>query len=225
MTDVAPAMMSILKLMEPLRRLHSIASVKITGKIEAKYKSDLIVRMLRRASDTDAYFQEYQDTIEQGDQAARSNDFSTAIAKYRRALEEGEDFCFVYGAHEVMLKSGKYQGQCFDLAFIQVKFALESKLAVIYLNLGKYSRAHAWISLAVDDIYHYLNIEKGSGRPAHAAHVNVVTIAAQVSEGLEMAERAVEQIEVQHNPGDLDLAMKQKGLKTKLERVKMILQG
>lgn len=225
MTDVAPPMTSILKLLEPFRRLHSIASVKITGKIDAKYKSDLIVRMLRRATDTDAYFQEYQDAMEQGDQAARNNEFPTAIAKYRRALEEGDDFCGVYNTHEVLLESGKYQGQCFDLAFIQIKFALKSKLALIYLHLGNHERAHAWINLAVKDIYHYLHRKERTGRPVDAAHVSVSTIAAQVSEGLKLAERAVEEIEVQLNPGDINLAMKQKRLKTKLEHVKMMLRG
>ena len=227
MTDVAPSEMSILKLMEPFRRLHSIASVTITGKIEAKYKSDLIVRMLRRAGDTDAYFQEYQDTMEQGDQAATNRDYSTAIARYRRALEEGDDFCAVYNDHDIMLKSGKYQGQCFDLAFIQIKFALEYKLAVIYLNLGNHRRAHAWISLAVEDLYSYPNIKKRFERPANAAHASVSTIAAQASEVLELAERAVEEMkeEAQCDPGDLGLAEKQERSERALRGVKKLLQG
>lgn len=52
-------------------------------------------------------------------------------------------------------------------------------------------------------------------------------MAAQASEGLKSAERAVEEMKdaVQHDPGDLDLAPKLKHLKTRLEYVTKMLQS
>ena len=215
--------MTILKLMEPFRRLHSIAPVKITGKTEAKYKSDLIARMLRRARDTDPYLQEYQDTMEQGDQAATIKDYPTAIANYKRALEEGCDFCAFYDVDKIILESGKFRGQYFDVAFGQIKFALEMKLASTCLNFGKHTHAREWIILAVDDINRSLYQSKRSGL---ATHARTHMIAAEASEGLELAERAVEEMkeEMLHNPGDSDLAVKQDRLKSRLEKVKEMLQ-
>ena len=232
----APAVTSILKLMEPFRRLYSIAPVKVTGKIEAKYRSDLIARISRRAwdgyTDFDAHLQEYQDTIEQGDQAATNKEFPTAIARYKRALEEGDDFCHIHTvvADKIILQSENFRGHTFEEAFIQIKFALKYKLAVIYLNLGNHKRAHEWISLAVEDIYYLLDKIEHFGRSLYAvpSSVSDSTIAAQVSEGLELAERAVEEMkeeaEAQCDPGDLDLAEKQERLEMALGGVKKLLQ-
>ena len=223
-TDLAPAMRTILKFMEPFRRLHSIASAKITGKIEPKYKSDLIARILsRRALDPDASFQEYQDTMEQGDQASANGEYSTAIEKYRTALEEGTDFSSTYDTCEMFLENERFRDQSFKSAFFQIKFAIETKLAVIYLNTGSHTRARAWICLAVDVIHDHLlwMLSRGPG------DVSIHTIAAQASEGLELAERAAEEMEeeVLHQPRNLDLAGKLKFLKLKLDYVKKTLQG
>lgn len=222
-TDLAPSM-RILKSMEPFRRLHSIASVKITGNIKAKYKSDLIARILRRAGrDTEAHFQECQDTMEQGDQAATNRDYSIAIAKYRKALGEGTDFDSTYDTCEMFLENENFYGQSFKAAFCQIKFALEMKLATIYYNIGHHTRARAWICLAVDHIQHHLRM-MASGGPAD---IRRYTIAAQVSEGLELAERAAEEMKKQmlHNPGNLDLAAKHERLRSRLDYVKKMLQA
>lgn len=217
MTGVAPAMMTILKLMEPFRRLYGMASVRITGKVEAKYKSDLITRMMKPALDIDAFFQECQDSMEQGDQAATNKEFSTAIARYKRALEEGEDFCGVNGVYRTILKSGNFRGQCFEIAFTQIKFALGIKLAITYINLGDHHRAHEWIVHTVAEIGYFSYM-------SDIAFASVFKIAARAGEWLNLVEQAAEVMKKaeQHGRGgsDLaDLAMK------KLKTVKILVRG
>ena len=47
-TGIAPTTTRILQLLEPFRRLHSMASVRITGQIDVEYKLDLIAKFQRK---------------------------------------------------------------------------------------------------------------------------------------------------------------------------------
>lgn len=209
-TGVAPTTTSISKLLEPFRRLRSMASVIITGQIEVKYKADLITEMLRQAPEIDTFVQEIQDTIEQGDQAAINKDYCTAVAKYTRALEDNEDCIRIYDTSEVKtsevtLKSGKYNGLSFHTAFVATLLALNIKLAITYLNRQNHSRAHQWISLALEQIEPYRQL--AGTPPGGAGYARICSIAARASEGLGLVERAVEDMKeaVWHDPGDSEL--------------------
>lgn len=199
------------KLLEPLCRLRGMALVNITGQIETEHKKHLIERMVERLPEINAIVQEVQDTIAQGDQAASDKDYCTALGKYKRALDDNDDFSCQYGAPDIVLKAGRFKGQTLDIVFFQTSFALRSKLAIVYLKLKNYSRAHDWTIPNLVQIHGY--------RQRGAACASIYSIAAQASEGLGLIERAVGEMNeaVWHDPRDSKLATELVRLKRKTQ--------
>lgn len=212
-TSVAPTTRTILKLLEPFRRLDSMVSVRITGKIEVEYKTDLIAKMMRQAPGMDTFVQEVQDTMKQGDQAAINKDCSAAKAKYTRALEDLKDgYCLHdsktgYCLYDSMTicQSGTYNGQSLHTAFVQTMLNLSIKIAITYLKRKSHSRAHKWIHLALAQINPFRRV--AGARPGGAGCAIMYSIAAAASEGLGLVERATEEMKeaVRHDPGDSKL--------------------
>ncbi len=148
-TDVATTTTSVLKLLEPLRRLHSLASVKIVGHISIEYKSALIDKMLK-LPDIDAVVQKVQETVKEGDQATISKDYSIAVAKYKRAVDDVADyFCWLVHSYSTIYIRGKHSRETYDTVFDDNMLDLCTKLAVVHVKLQNYLRAHQWISCAL----------------------------------------------------------------------------
>lgn len=51
---------SVLKLLRPFRRVHGMASVRITGLIEGDYRSDLITKMLEEHQTAIPFFKRFK---------------------------------------------------------------------------------------------------------------------------------------------------------------------
>lgn len=196
-TGVAPTTTSILKLLEPFHRLHSMALVRITGQIESGYKADLITKMSKQAPAIHTVIQEIRNVIDQCDQVASIDDSSTTISKLGRAWEDSED---------------QSRANPFHPVFHLIRSELEVKLAETYLKLDNHSRAHEWISLTMALITPYPPIPRNRPRAAAyiggATYASVYSLAAQASEGLGLVGRAVEEMRaaVWHDPGGSKLA-------------------
>ena len=205
-TRVPSGTTSILKLLEPLRRLHSLPSASITGPVSDEYKSILVERMLKQP-DTDTAMQDVHDIMDQGTQASRNKDYSVAIAKYQRAVEDITEYSYWFEeAPSSVLKRGRFSGQTFDTAYAEILLDLKTKLAIAHLEIGSHSRAHEWIARALEEI-NLFGLFRAC--PGGAADAKTYSIAAQASEGLGLVERAFEEMKkaVWHDPGDSRLAI------------------
>ena len=131
---------SVLKLLEPFRRIRGMASVKITGLIEDDYRSDLIASMLKQAPEGDVVLQEIQDAIKEGDQAASIHDYSTAVSRFRKAFDDMDDYRNIYDPADVV-ESG---GQSLFIAFAQMLVILTTKLVVGNLKLKNFRQVSYW---------------------------------------------------------------------------------
>ncbi len=209
-TGVATSTTSILKLLEPLRRLHSLASVKIVGHISNEYKSILIDKMLK-LPDVDVAVQKIQETVKEGDQATISKDYSIAVAKYKRAVDDNTDYSMWLSVKTTMYTRGKHSKETYHTVFYDNMLDLYTKLAVVHVKLQNYLRAHQWISCLLkrtkpDDL-------------TSVENANIYSIAAQASEGLRMVERAVGEMRkaVRHHPQDPRLSMELLRLEGKMQ--------
>ncbi len=204
-TRVPSGTTSILKLLEPLRRLHSLQSASITGPVSDEYKSILVERMLKQP-DTDTAMQDVHDIMDQGTQASRNKDYSVAIAKYKRAIEDIAEYsCWFEEAPSSVLKRGRFSGQTFNTAYLETLLNLNTRLAIAHLKTGSHSRAHEWITRALKHI-NIIGLLRAC--PGGAADAKIYSIAAQASEGLGLVNRAFEEMKkaVWHDPGDSRLA-------------------
>ena len=138
---------TVLKILEPFRRVHGMASVRITGLIEGDYRSDLITKMLEEAPNGDTVLQEIQNAIEEGDQAASIHDYLTAISRFRKAFDYADDYWTIYDTAEAIVEKGVFNGQSLTVAFAQVLFTLTFKIAMTNLELENFGQIYAWITL------------------------------------------------------------------------------
>ena len=138
---------SVLKLLEPFRRLHGMASVRITGPIEDDYRSDLISTMLKQAPDGDTVLQRIEDVIQEGDQAASTHDYSTAVSMFRKAFDDTDDYWKIYDTAEVIVESGAFNGQSLTVAFAQMMVTLAIKLVITNLRFGNFGQMSRWNKL------------------------------------------------------------------------------
>ena len=142
----------VLKLLEPFRRIHGMASVRITGPIEGDYRSDLITKMLEEAPNGDTVLQEIQNAIKEGDQAASIHDYLTAVSRFRKALDDTDDYWKIYDTAEVIVEKGVFNGQSLSLAFAQVLVTLTFKIVMANLKLGNFDQIDAWITLGTTHV-------------------------------------------------------------------------
>ena len=210
-TGVATTTTSILKLLEPLRRLYSLASVKIMGNINNEYKSALIDKMLK-LPDFDAAVRKIQETVKEGDRATISKDYSIAVARYKRAFNDVTDCCWWLSEKNATIYTrAKHSRETYNTVFVENMRDLHTKLAVIHVKLQDFLRAHQWISYALKRIHpdEQMSVE----------NANIYSIAAQASEGLGMVERAIEEMReaVHHQPQDSRLAMELLRLEGKMQ--------
>lgn len=211
-SDIAAVTTSTLKLLEPFRRLHSLNSVRIAGHVSDEFKSELIAKMMNKAPEIHTILGDIQRNLERGDQAVSNNDYSTAKAIYKGALEDNGDYYYLtYKSSKTILMND------LEAAFSDTRFALNTKLAVTYLKTENHSRAHEWITRALAQISPYGRVARSP--PRGAAMANLYSIAAQASEGLGLVERAVDELEeaVRHDPGDSKLATELVRLKTMMQ--------
>ena len=214
---IAPTTTTILKLLEPFRRLDRLSSVSIAGQVEAEYKADLIAKMMKQATGVDTFVQEIQDTMKQGDQARINKDYSTAIAKYIKALDDNNDGVRLYHESDTILQSGTCNGLSFHTAFTGTMCDLNIKLASTYLERKNHSRAYKWIIRARAQIE---PSPKGApARPEDAGHALIFSIMAQACEGMGLVERAIQEMKeaVRLKPGDSILATELARLKRKMD--------
>ena len=149
-TGITLTTTSILKLLKPLHRLYCLDSVRITGQVSDNHKSILIEKMMKQAPEINTAVQEVQDTIEQGDQAARKQDYSVAIAKYKStAIDNDYKECYPPEINECIVTRGKFQGYSLYKAYIRTYLTLSDKVAITYLKIENHSRAHEWINSAL----------------------------------------------------------------------------
>ena len=142
----------VLKLLEPFRRVHGMASVRITGLIEGDYRSDLITKMLKEAPNGDTVLQEIQNAIKEGDQAASIHDYLTAISRFRKAFDDSDDYWKIYETADVIVESGVFNGQSLSVAFPQVVVTLTIKLALTNLQLLNFDQMSGWNKLCLTSI-------------------------------------------------------------------------
>lgn len=216
-TGIAPTTTTILKLLEPFRRLHSMASVRISGQINSEYRLDLIKQMSKQPPDMDVFMQEIDSAMEEGDQATNIHDFSTAISRFTRAREDIHDHHCTFKQWEAILEKGRFRGQTSRTAFLQIQQALNIKLANTYLRLKNHTRAHQWISLALAHFNHYGQLH--GAPPGGAEGARIYAIAAQASEGLRIVGRAIDEMKeaVRHDPGDSNLTTEFVRLERKMQ--------
>ena len=210
-TGVATTTTSILKLLEPLRRFHSLASVKIVGPVGNEYRSILIDQMLK-LPDVDAVVQKVQEAAEEGDRATSNKDYIIAVSKYKGAIEDTLDYSKWLGYQPTsMFTRGKHSKDTYFTIFWDIWFDLYTKLADIHLKIQRNLRAQEWITCAVQQI--------SPNDPISVANANVYSIAAQASERLGMVGRAVEEMKeaVRQHPQDPRLAMELSRLQGKMQ--------
>ena len=216
-TGIALNATSHLRLLEPFYRLYGLSSVRIFGEVSDEYKSILTARMLMSTPDFDAAVQDIHDTMKMGDQAADNKNFSTAIARYKRALDSNFDN---WPSHEDLttpIKMGRLSGNALYNAFSKIEWELEFKLAVTYLKIESHERAHRLISSHLRDIKSH-DQEPGA-RPGGPGVASIYSVAAQASEGLGLVEQAVEEMKeaVEHDPADPEWATELVRLKWKAQ--------
>lgn len=217
MRGVALTRTSIWKLLEPFRRLHSMASVSITGQIEDEYKSNLIAEMSKQAPGNYTVVQGIQNAMKEGDQAASIHDFSIAISKFKRAWEDNKDWYWTHHVTTAILGNAILDEDHFNTTFVPTRLAIGTKLAITYLKLENHSQAYEWIKNALMNTW---PCHQGAGdRPRVAAYASIYSIAAQASEGLGLVKRAVEEMKeaVRHDPGDSKLATELLRLERKIQ--------
>ena len=216
-TGIALTTTSILKLLKPLHRLYGLDLVRITGQVSDNCKSILIEKLMKQAPEINTAVQEVQDTIEQGDQAARKQDYSLAIAKYKSAaIDNDYNECYPPEINECTVSRGKYQGYSLYKAYIVTYLTLSAKVAITYLKIENHSRAHEWINSALALHIPYGHVSGARSRGAIRAALYCV--AAQASEGLGLVRRAVEEMTdaVRHDPGNSKMATELVRLKEKM---------
>ena len=140
---------TVLKLLEPFRRVHGMASVRITGLIEGDYRSDLITKMLEEAPNGDTVLQELKNTINEGDQAASIHDYLTAISRFRKALDDTDDYWTIYDTAKVIVEKGVFNGQSLTVVFAQVLAHVALKIVMMNLKLQNFSR---WDKLGLANV-------------------------------------------------------------------------
>lgn len=199
---------SSLKLLEPFHRLHSLETANITGQLSNDYKSGLIASLLRQAPGFDTVIQEVKNTIREGDQAGTDKDYPTAIARYKKALEDNED-CRKFAAHDV--KCGRFQKVYHRAVYMGMALALNEKLALTYLESKNYSRAHKWAKSGLLLINPFSEEMKLFAR--------FESLAAQASEALGLLGRAAEEMAdaVCYDPEDSKMAAELARLKLKIQ--------
>lgn len=138
---------SVLERLEPFRRIHGMASVRITGLIEDDYRSDLISMMLKQAPDGDTVLQVIQDVVQEGDQAASIHDYSTAVSRFRKAFDDTDDYWKIYDTAEVIVESGVFNGQSLTVAFAQIMVTLAMKLVITNLRFENFDQMSRWNKL------------------------------------------------------------------------------
>ena len=137
---------SVLKLLEPFRRIRGMASVRITGLVEGDYRSGLITKMLEEAPNGDTVLQEIQNVIKEGDQAASIHDYLTAFSRFRKALDDTDDYGIIYDTAEVIVEKGVFKGQSFTVALAQVLVALTFKIFMTSITLENCDQICDWIT-------------------------------------------------------------------------------
>ena len=135
---------SVLKLLQPFRRVHGMASVRITGPIEDDHRSDLITTMLQQAPDGDTVLQEVQNATKEGDQAASIHDYATAVSRFKKAFNDADDYWKIYDTADVIVESGVFKGQSLTVAFAQMLVTLTMKLVITNLKLGNFRQMSGW---------------------------------------------------------------------------------
>ncbi|KAM0794968.1 hypothetical protein BDR22DRAFT_894661 [Usnea florida] len=143
---------SVLKLLEPFRRIHGMASVKITGLIEDDYRSELIASMLKQAPDGDIVLQEIWNAIKEGDQAASIHDYSTAVSRFRKAFDETDDYWKIYDTADIIVESGVFNGQSLVIAFAQMLVILTTKIVRGNLKLKNFRQVADWHKWGFRDV-------------------------------------------------------------------------
>ena len=211
-TGVETTTASISKLLEPLRRLHSLGSVDIVGHVSNEYKSTLI-DYIKKLPDVDAVVQKIQETVKKGDRAASSRDYSIAVANYKSAIDDVTDYCkWLWETYTDIFTNGKHSEETYYTIFYDNLLDLHKKLAVIHVELQNYRLAHEWIGWA---LYETTDPDDQISEES----TNVYSIAAQASEGLGMVKRAVEEMRkaVRHQPLNPRLPMELSRLEGKMQ--------
>ena len=206
-TDIALNTTSILKLLEPFRCLRGLASVNITGEVSDEYKSILIAKMMERRPNFIPFLKEFLDIIEQSDQAASTNDYPMAVAKYKRALKSSIDNKYWDPQNNLIISKGRFSEKSLKYTLFQTRRELERKLGVTYLKMKKHRRAHEWFT--------HLLVSCCSG----AEHASLYCLAAQASEGLGEVRRAFKEMKlaVSHNDANRMLAIELVRLESKMK--------
>lgn len=220
-TGLAPPRTSVSQLLEPFRRLHSLASVTIIGQISDAYKSDLVATTLLQAPEFDAVIQNIEDTIGQGDRAAKDKEYSTAITKYEEALLDDDD----YQCHFAKLKADSFSGDNFHKLCVQIPLDLSTRIATNYLNLENHGRAQQWVTFALAQSRFCGGISPA--RPGGVSYSMIYSIAAHVSEVLGLIQQAVGAMKwaVWYDPGKLEFAMELARLEGKMQSGEGLKEG
>ena len=122
------------KLLDPLRQLHSIGAVQISGPLSASYKSGVIADLCKGCPTAMEIIGTASVMLGQADEQLGQNHPIDAINIYKTALNSVRSCCWMYDEEYFIMDSGPFPGLRAKYAMRNVKVRLLARTASAYFQ-------------------------------------------------------------------------------------------
>ena len=141
------------RLLEPLTELYAIARFTISGPVNGEYKHEIIHQIARPAPRHEESLEVIRKLRTKGDDALGCHQAAVAQEKYIAALLHLETRTWDMNRIETgpFANFSKYQ------VYHHIGISLLRSLAITFLIMRKFSKAHYWASLALDSMERHID--------------------------------------------------------------------
>ena len=182
----ASGLLRLHKLLDPLRQLHSIGAVQISGPLSASYKSGLIADLCKGCPTAMEIIGTATVMVGQADEQLGQNHPIDAINIYKAALNSVRSCCWMYDERHFIMDSGPFPGLAARYAMRNVKVRLLARIASTYFQNGMLRMARIYVERVLnpqhflDYDYHKMH-ELDHASWHYAVYAEVLHVSAQIS--------------------------------------------
>ena len=158
MDSSASGRLQLHKLLDPLRRLHSLKAAEIDGPLSASYKSNMITDLSKKCPNAMDIIGNATLMLAQGDELALQDLSFDAIDQYKTALDHVRSCCWVDDEQAFVADSGLFPGLTAKQTMGNLKVRLLARIASIYFQRSMLRMARIYVERALNPhhgIEHY----------------------------------------------------------------------
>ena len=141
------------KLLNPLRKLHSLGGAQIDGPLSGTYKSDMIASICKERPKSVDVIDNVLLSLEHADKLASESQFREAKSVYKAALSMTG--CLPYLDSNHIMDDGPFPGLTHRQVSRNIAVRLQARIAGVYLECGKLRMARIYTDRAMDSRRHY----------------------------------------------------------------------